>query len=166
MPKLYELTNLYNDVWDALNDPDANWDAAEELLKGIEDQFDTKIESCAKAVRSMEAEAQGAKTEAERLENRARALENKVKGLKNYMLTEMKTSGREKIRTDLFTIATQKSPVSLIVHEEATASIPDKFWITIPATRKLDNQVIKDALVGGETVPGCELHQGWHLRIR
>ena len=59
--KLYELTDEYNALWDALNDPDANWDAAEEALQEIEGEFDAKIESCAKIVRSMEAEAKGAK---------------------------------------------------------------------------------------------------------
>lgn len=164
--KLYELTDEYNALWDALNDPDANWDAAEEALQEIEGEFDAKIESCAKIVRSMEAEAKGAKEEAERLAARAKALENKSKGLKSYMLSEMRASGREKIRTDIFTIAAQKSPISLIVHPEDEKFIPEKYWVEIPATKQLDKTIIKDALLGGEAVPGCELHQGYHLRIR
>lgn len=164
--KLYELTDEYNALWDALNDPEADWDAAESALLAIEGEFSGKIESCAKIVRSMEAEAKGAKEEAERLAARAKALENKSKGLKKYMLSEMMASGREKIRTDIFTIAAQKSPISLIIHPENEKFIPEKYWVEIPATKQLDKTIIKDALLGGEAVPGCELHQGYHLRIR
>ena len=166
MAKLYELTDEYNALWDALNDPEADWDAAEELLAQIEGEFDGKIESCAKVVRSMEAEAKGAKEEADRLASRAKTLESKAKGLKKYMLQEMQMAGRTKIQTPLFAIAVQKSPVSLVVHPEDESRIPEKFWYEIPATKQLDKQVIKDALLGGEAVPGCELHQGYHLRIR
>lgn len=86
MAKLYELTDEYNALWDALNDPEADWDAAETMLAQIEGEFDGKIESCAKVVRSMEAEAKGAKEEADRLASRAKTLESKAKGLKKYML--------------------------------------------------------------------------------
>ncbi|MDO5116386.1 MAG: siphovirus Gp157 family protein [Synergistaceae bacterium] len=164
--KLYELTDEYNALWDALNDPEADWDEAEKALLEIEGEFDSKMESCAKIVRSMESEAKGAKEEAERLAARAKALENKSKGLKSYMLSEMRASGREKIRTDIFTIAAQRSPVSLIVHPEDEKLIPEKYWVEVPATKLLDKVCIKDALLGGEAVPGCELYQGYHLRIR
>ena len=57
MPKLYELTDEYLALWDSLNDPDADWDAAEEKLKGIEAALDSKVENCAKAIRGMESDA-------------------------------------------------------------------------------------------------------------
>lgn len=164
MSKLYELTDEYLALWDSLNDPDADWDAAEAALKGIEAALDAKVENCAKAIRGMESEQESILAEIERLTKRQHALETKTQGLKNYVQAEMETAGRDKIRTDLFTIAIQRSPDRLIVHSEA--EIPDVFFKHIPATTQLDKTAVKKALAGGTAVPGCELTHGFHLRIR
>ena len=164
MSKLYELTDEYLALWDSLQDPDADWDAAEQTLKGIEAALDSKVESCAKAVRSMEAEEEGILAEIDRLTRRAHALETKTQGLKNYMQAEMETAGIDKIRTDLFTVSVQRSPDKLIVHDEA--GIPAAYYKVVPETRTLDKVAVKKALAAGTMVPGCELAQGHHLRIR
>ncbi len=95
-----------------------------------------------------------------------RRLKARPRGLRNICLQEMQTAGRVKIQTPFFAIAVQKSPVSLVVNPEDESRIPEKYWYEIPATKQLDKQVIKDALLGGEAVPGCELRPGYHLRIR
>ena len=82
MPKLYELTNEYLGFWDSLNDPEADWDAAEEKLKGIEAALDSKVENCARAIRGMESDAESIAVEIERLARRKRALENKTESLR------------------------------------------------------------------------------------
>ena len=164
MSKLYELTDEYLTLWDSLNDPDADWDAAEAVLKGIETALDSKVENCAKAIRGMESEEESILAEIERLQKRANALEKKTQSLKNYVQAEMETAGRDKIRTDLFTIAIQRSPDKLIVHSEE--HIPEIFFKHIPATTQLDKTAVKKALAGGAAVPGCELAHGFHLRIR
>ena len=164
MSKLYELTDEYLTLWDSLNDPDADWDAAEAALKGIETALDSKVENCAKAIRGMESEEESILAEIERLQKRANALEKKTQSLKNYVQAEMETAGRDKIRTDLFTIAIQRSPDKLIVHSEE--HIPEIFFKHIPATTQLDKTAVKKALAGGTAVPGCELAHGFHLRIR
>lgn len=91
---------------------------------------------------------------------------NKVDGLKNYMLTQMTLIGKDKIKTPngLFTVARQASPASVIVHN--ANEIPDKFFVIIPEQKQIDKLNIKDALSGGEEVPGCELQRNYHIRIR
>lgn len=164
MPKLYELTDEYLALWDSLNDPDADWDAAEEKLKGIEAALDSKVEACAKAIRGMESDAESIDVEIERLERRKRTLENKTQSLKNYVQSEMTAAGRNKVQTDLFTVSVQQSPARLIVHAEA--DIPREYFKTIPETVQLDKVAVRTALKAGNVVPGCELAQGYHLRIR
>ena len=168
MPKLYELTDEHIDIWnaigDALDDPETDWAAAEAELKALEGAFDAKVENCAKVIRNMEAEEAAIKSEIERLQKRDSALSGKIKSFKEYVKIEMQAAGREKIKTDLFTVAVQKSPARLVVHSES--DIPAFFFHEVPATRKLDNDLVKAALKEGQTVPGCELAVGTHLRIR
>lgn len=161
MAKLYELTDEYLALWDSLNDPDADWDAAEAALKGIEAALDAKVENCAKVIRGMESEQESILAEIERLQRRERALEAKTQGLKNYVQAEMETAGRDKIRTDLFTIAIQHSPDKVHVTDET--KIPAQYYQT---TKRLDKVEVLRMLKAGYAVPGCELTQGSHLRIR
>lgn len=164
MAKLYELTDDYLALWDSLNDPDADWDAAEVMLREIEGALDAKVESCAKVIRGLEQEQEDILSEIDRLGMRQKSLEKKVESLKAYVLAEMEAAGRDKVRTSLFTIAVQKSPGKVIVNDEA--GIPDLYFRHIPASVKLDKDAVKKALASGTEVPGCSLSYGSHLRIR
>ena len=144
MPKLYELTNEYLGFWDSLNDPEADWDAAEEKLKGIEAALDSKVENCARAIRGMESDAESIAVEIERLARRKRALENKTESLRGYVQGEMMAAGRDKVQTDLFTVALQKSPAKLIVHAPTRAE----------AIRKMQAALCEMVIEGVE-------HTGW-----
>lgn len=166
--KLYELSEEDRNIWTAieaaLEDPDADWDAAEAALKQCEQDFDGKIENCAKLTNNLLAQCDALDAEIERLTNRRKAFANKAASLKNYMKGEMEYVGRLKIKTALFSVAVQNSPVSLNVWNES--QIPETYFKVIPATRKLDNEAVKKALKEGRIVPGAELFQGTHLRIR
>ena len=89
------------------------------------------------------------------------ALVRKTKAIKAYVQAEMETSGREKIRTDVFTVSVQHSPDKVHVIDET--KIPPQFYQT---TRRLDKIEVLRSLKAGQAVPGCELTQGSHLRIR
>ena len=166
MAKLYELQSTFNQVMDLIDDPDANLEVLESVLQEIEGEFDQKIEGCVMMVKNMEAETVGIKAEIDRLSARKKALDNRIDGLKGYMLMQMTLLAKDKIKTPdgLFTVARQKSPASVVVHN--ANEITDKFFVIIPEQKQIDKLNIKDALVGGEEVPGCELQQGYHLRIR
>ena len=168
MAKHYELSNENRAIWDdiaaVLDDPEVDWDAAEADLKKIEQEFDSKVENCAKLLVEMDRESAAIKKEIDRLTLRQRALDNKASRLEEYVKNEMIYSDRQKIKTDLFTIAVQKSPTSLKVTDEA--SIPQEYFKVIPVTRKLDTTAVKTALKDGKEIPGAELVSGTYLRIR
>ncbi|MEA5092240.1 hypothetical protein SDC9_64123 [bioreactor metagenome] len=166
MAKLYELQSTFNQVLELMDDHDTDLDALESVLKSVEGEFEQKIEGCVLMIKNLEAEIEPIKAEAERLAARKKTLENKMVWMKNYMLVQMTLLEKDKIKTPngLFTVARQKSPTSVIVHN--MAEIPDKYFTVIPAQKQLDKFGVKDALVGGESVPGCELQQGYHIRIR
>lgn len=166
MAKLYELQSTFNQVLELVDDPDANLDVLESVLKDVEGEFDQKIEGCVLMIKNLEAEVEPIKAEGERLTARKKALDNKIAWMKGYMLVQMTLLAKDKIKTPngLFTVARQKSPASVVVHN--MAEIPDKFFTVIPEQKQLDKFGVKDALAGGEDVPGCELQQNYHIRIR
>lgn len=168
MAKLYELSDMNRTAWEdieaALDDPEIDWDAAEAELKQIEQEFDGKVENCAKLIVGMNGESASITAEIERLTARRRALDNKVRHFKEYVKNEMLYSGRNRVKTDLFTIAVQNSPASLKVFNEA--AIPPEYFTLIPETTKLDTAAVKAALKDGRQIPGAELFVDTHLRIR
>lgn len=168
MAKLYELSDMNRSIWEnieaVLDDPEIDWDAAEADLKQIEQEFDSKIENCAKLTVGMNGESESIAAEIERLTARRKALDNKTKRFKEYVKNEMIYSGRDKVKTDLFTVAVQNSPASLKVFNEA--DIPPEYFTVIPETTKLDTAAVKAALKDGRRIPGAELFVDTHLRIK
>jgi predicted RNase H-like nuclease (RuvC/YqgF family) len=161
MAKLYELTDDYLSLWESLSDPEADWTEAEEKLRGIERAFDDKVSACAKMIRNMESEETALTREIDRMSQRHDALVRKTKAIKAYVQAEMETSGREKVRTDVFTVSVQHSPDKVHVVDET--KIPPQYYQT---TKRLDKIEVLRMLKAGYAVPGCELTQGSHLRIR
>lgn len=161
MAKLYELTDDYLSLWESLSDPEADWTEAEEKLRGIERAFDDKVSACAKMIRNMESEETALTREIDRMSRRHDALVRKTKAIKEYVKAEMETSGREKVRTDVFTVSVQHSPDKVHVVDETR--IPPQYYQT---TKRLDKIEVLRMLKAGYAVPGCELTQGSHLRIR
>ena len=74
----------------------------------------------------------------------------------------MTAAGNLKVKTPLFSVAVQKSPVSLKLNESL---LPRNFFVTVTEERP-DKGKIRAALEGGTPVPGASLEQGTHLRIR
>ena len=161
MAKLYELTDDYLSLWESLSDPEADWTEAEEKLRGIEKAFDDKVGACAKMIRNMESEETALTREIDRMSRRHDALVRKIKAIKEYVKAEMEASGREKVRTDVFTVSVQHSPDKVHVTDET--KIPAQYYQT---TKRLDKVEVLRMLKAGYAVPGCELTQGSHLRIR
>lgn len=161
MAKLYELTDDYLSLWESLSDPEADWTEAEEKLRGIERAFDDKVSACAKMIRNMESEETALTREIDRMSRRHDALVRKTKAIKAYVQAEMEASGREKVRTDVFTVSVQHSPDKVHVVDETR--IPPQYYQT---TKRLDKVEVLRMLKAGYAVPGCELTQGSHLRIR
>ena len=161
MAQLYELADDYLSLWESLSDPETDWTEAEMRLRTIEADFDAKVGACAKMIRNMESEEKALVDEIARMDRRLHALARKTKDLKEYVRSEMEISGRDKVRTDLFTVSVQRSADKVTVVDEG--AIPSVYF---KKTISLDKTEVKLALQRGIAVPGCELTQGSHLRIR
>lgn len=163
MFKLYELTEMYRNIQELINDDEVETEILESALNQIEGDINSKAENIAKLVRTIDGDINTLKEEEKRLATRRRALENKQKSIKNYLEIQLKTMEIDKVKTPLFTIALQKNPPSVNIVDENL--IPDDFIKTETIT-SISKKDILDALKEGEEIPGTELKQTRSLRIR
>ena len=163
MFKLYELTEMYQNLWEVIEDENVDLNALEIALSTLEDNIETKAESIAKFVKSMDGNIATLREEEKRLANKRKALENKQISMKGYLENQLTQIGRDKVVTTLFTIAMQNNPPSVKFTNEDL--IPEKYKERIE-TIKIPKKAILDDLKAGIEVAGTEYVQTRSLRIR
>lgn len=166
MSRLYDLIPAYAGVMtemeNCIGDPE-RMAMLMDTLESIEMAVEVKADGYCKMIAMLDDTA-GIEAESKRLAERARAQRNAAAGLKQRLQQAMEAMGRDKIKTDLFTVAIQNNPPALSVTDEM--AIPTQYMVLIPEHYTVDKAKVKDALKYGQAVPGAELTQGRSLRIR
>lgn len=160
--KLYNLTEAYQLLLDNISNGE---EGMEGILETLEDAIDNKLESIAKVIKTLEGEVTVYKQEEKRLADRRRSIENNIKRLKAYAEESLESVGKDKVKGELFTIAMQKNPPSVVVHDESI--IPEGFFVPQPPTlNKRELLAVISELKDGNVIKGAELVQKRSLRIR
>ena len=162
MSSLYQLTENYNNILELADNPEVTEDMIKEALDSISEEIELKAVNIAKLIKSIESDIAGVKAEKDRLAAKEKSMSNKVKNLKEYLYSAMKLTGKEKIKTELFSFNIQNNPVSVKILSEN--DIPEEFMVEQPKT--VNKKAILEKLKKGEEVQGCELFQSKSLRIR
>ncbi|MEK0176165.1 siphovirus Gp157 family protein [Tetragenococcus halophilus] len=160
MSTLYKLTDNYQHVLEIAEQLDP--ETLKDTLDGINDAIDDKAENTAKVIRELEGNINTLAAEIQRLNERKTALNNNVRFLKEYLQNEMEKVGKDKIKSDLFTVGIQNNPPSVYVENEKKVPL-DYFVEQDP---KLDKTLLKNALKNGNEIEGAELRQQRSLRIK
>lgn len=161
--KLYELTEMYKNIWDLVEDDEIDLDTLESALSQVEDNLEVKAENMAKLVKGIDGDIDTLKTEEKRLTEKRRTLENKKNNIKYYLENQLRVMEIDKVKTPLFTVALQKNPPSVeIVNEDL---IPEQFKKTVTTTTIVKKDLL-DALKEGQVIEGATIKQGKSLRIR
>lgn len=161
--KLYELTEMYKNIWDLVEDDEIDLDTLEKALSNIEDNIEAKAENTAKLIKGIDGDINTLKEEENRLAKKRRALENKQKNIKEYLEMQLKVMEIDKVKTPLFTVALQKNPPSLNITNEDL--IPEQFKKTVTTVSVVKKDLL-EALKSGQVIEGAEIKQGKSLRIR
>lgn len=161
MATLYEITGKF-ELIQSLIEEGADEEIFEEALSNINAELAEKLEGYAMVIKNMESDVEGFKSEEKRLADRRRAMENKIKRMREDMQESMTTAGQKKVKGNRFSFNVQNSPMSLKVNDDKW--IPEGYWI--PQEPKLNRKELLDDLKQGEEIPGVEITQGEHLRIR
>lgn len=130
MATMYELTSDYNEVLELASNPDIDPQAITDTLEAINAEIEIKAENTAKVLRELEGMAAALKAEEQRLAARRKSIENNVDRIKTGLYEAMKTTGKTKFKTPLFSFAIAKNGGKIpIVVDVDTADLPDEFVI-------------------------------------
>ena len=162
MATMYELTADYMAVLNMANDPEIPPEAIADTLEGIAGEIEQKAEATAVIMQELTAEADKIKSEEKRLKERRERLENNVDAMKKRLFDAMKTTGKTKFKTTLFSFGIRKNPAKLVVDDES--KIPKKYFIPQPA--KLDAAKLREELKAGAVRKYAHLEQGESLVIK
>ena len=160
---MYELTEMYKNIWDLVGDDEIDLDTLEKALSQVEDNIETKAESMAKLVKGIDGDVVALKEEENRLAKRRKALENKQTNIKLYLENQLRVMEIDKVKTPLFTVALQNNPPSVNILDEDL--IPEQYKKTVTTTSIVKKDLL-DALKEGQVIEGAEIKQGKSLRIR
>lgn len=161
MITLYEMNKEWQNVFEMLLDPEIPEEAVFDTIEMIEADMDTKADSYAKIIKSMDGDTAQIDTEVKRLQERKLSISNRQKALKQRLFDTMKATGRTKFKTALFSFSIQKNGGKAPV--DITAEVPAE-WLK-PGDP--DKDKIRAYLESGHDLPFAVLmERGESLRIR
>lgn len=156
---LYELTANAAYLQQLLEDGDIDEQTFSDSLESL--MIDDKVENICKVIRNLEAQAAAFKEEAERLTKKKQTAENGVKRLKESLVNFMETTKGKKITAGLFTVTLGSSKSVEVLNE---GELPECYLL--PQPPKVDKTGIGAALKAGQEVPGAQLKESYHVRIK
>lgn len=162
MSNLYQLTSNYEIVLNMLYDEEADEQMVLDTLEGIEGEIEDKADNYAKIIKELKAKQNAREKEAKRLTESAKVFENRVNTLKQNLFNSMKTTGKTKFATDLFSFNIVKNggKQALTIDGE----VPEEYTKTIIEN---DTDKIRQALDEGKELPFAHLEpRGESLRIK
>ena len=162
MATMYELTTEFKEILAMAGDPDIDPQALNDTLEAIQGEIEVKADSTAVIINELTSEAAKLKAEESRLAERRKAFENHAARLKDGLYNAMKTVGRDKIKTTLFSFNIQKNPVKLVIDDEN--KVPQEYLIE--QAPKIDSAAIKELLKAGNACNYAHLEQSEGLRIK
>lgn len=162
MSRLYDLKENYKKIADMLYEEEIDEQCILDTLESIEGEIEDKADGYAKIIKELEARRDARKAEAKRLTESAKVFENRVNTLKSNLFNAMKTTGKTKFATDLFSFNITKNggkqPLTI------DGEVPKEYTKTVIEN---DTDKIRQALENGKKLPFAHLEpRGESLRIK
>jgi len=172
MTKLYEISNEYTSVMDAIEqlfethpdlDEASKLAIIEENLAGIQQSFDDKAFAIGGLIQNLKLEHSNVKELQDRFTKRAKGLEKTISQLSDYLLAQMQAVNRPKLSNAWLTLQIRTNPCRVIIEDEALLGDEFKLRETII---KINKTAISEQLKAGSTVPYAHLEQSQRLEIK
>lgn len=159
--KLYEIPTKIRAALDGIDcDPETGEILQADALHAVEAEAAEKIEATALYLRELDAEAKVTKEEADRMLARVKSLQKRSDYIKAMLLDALHATGKVKTGRVTVSIRTTKA-----VEVAEGADLPEAYT-TVKTTVSPNKVAIKQALLDGVEVPGCELIERESVSIR
>ena len=156
---IFEMTVAANQLYDLLTSGEIDEQTFNDTLQAM--GTEEKLESCCKVIRQLEADAEMLKAEKERIENKKKTVDNSIGRMKKAVMEFMKASGSTKSTAGTFTVTLSTSKAVNILDE---SKVPVRFLVEQPP--KIDKSAIRQELMSGAEIDGCELQINEGVRIK
>jgi hypothetical protein len=165
--KLYDLTNEYLALLDAIDNDEIPEEAIADTLEAITGEIESKADSIACLLKNLDADILAIKAEESRLAERRKAKEKSYERIKEYLSSTLQIAGLDKIETARNKISFRKSE-SVEVDEAsfilwAQKNRDDLLTYVAPKVNKTE---IKKALKNGEEIIGAELRVNTNIQLK
>ncbi|WP_322622138.1 siphovirus Gp157 family protein [Aedoeadaptatus coxii] len=154
--KVYDIAEIYENLENIDDEV-----AVAAAMDAVDAALEEKLESTAKVIRNLEAEADGLEAEEKRLKARKTSVKNRIADIKGYVQGNLEAMGKDKVTSGIFKWSIQSNKPSVNILNEYL--IPDAYW---EIERKPMKTEIKKAIEAGELTEGVELVQTKSLRLR
>lgn len=165
--KLYELTNDYMSLMQAIDNDELPEEAIADTLEAITAGIEEKADSIACLLKNLDAECKAIKAEEERLAERRKSKEKSIERIKQYLSESLQNAGIDKVETARNRITFRKSEAVEIVEEVfikwASLNRDDLLTYSEPKANKTE---IKKALKSGAEIVGAELRINQNIQIK
>jgi dsRNA-specific ribonuclease len=164
---LYELTNDYLALLEAIDNDEIPEEAIADTLEAIEGAIEIKADSIACLLKNLDAECIAIKAEESRLAERRKAKEKAHERIKQYLSETLQRAGLDKIETARNRITFRKSESVEVVEEVfiSWARLHRDDLLTY-AEPKVNKTEIKKALKSGDEIVGAELRVNNNIQIK
>lgn len=165
--KLYELTNDYLALLEAIDNDEIPEEAIADTLESITACIEDKADSIACLLKNLDADIVAIKAEEARLAERRKAKEKSHERIKQYLSETLQRAGLDKIETARNRITFRKSE-SVEVDEDtfikwAEVNRDDLLTYSAPKVNKTE---VKKALKDGIEIVGAELRIKNNIQIK
>ncbi|MEG1620225.1 MAG: siphovirus Gp157 family protein [Eubacterium sp.] len=163
--KLYEITDIYNGVLEAIDNDECTSEEMKEALDIIEADFYDKADNTACIIKDLLSDIEGIKTEQQALMARRKTAENRLEWLKKYLSNEMLASGIKKVETARNKLSFRKS-MQVKIGDELKFKEDHPDFCKQKISIDVDKTKVKDSLKLGETIDGACMVECQNLQIK
>lgn len=166
---LYEISSNYRALLEAIESGDIPEDAVADTLEAAGGELDAKIENVACYIKNLAAESDALKAEADKLTERRKAKQAHVGRLRRYLHDALSATGKRKIETPRAVVRIQGTAESVRIVDDAefiTWAKLERDNLLNYAAPTINKTAIKQAIKGGQAVPGATLERGETVVIK
>lgn len=157
MSTLYELTGIYQQIYDLDMDDETKQDTLDSI--DWNEDYENKVEGYIKVIKNLDADIEARKNEIDRLKKLNDADKAKKDRMKTTLEESMEATGHDRVDTKLFKVSFRRSKAV----EVDMVLLPDEYK---KVEYKADKTALKRLLTNGQEIAGATLVENKNLSIR
>jgi Siphovirus Gp157. len=138
--KLYELSEQYRQIQQMIDDGEVSQDDVIDTLDGIDGEFEIKADNIIKITKEIDQSIDFLGGEIKRLQARKKSLEAGKQRMRDYLRDNMASSGKQRIKSDMFTISLGKPKESIVIDNDLL--VPCEYITETCVTHKFDKKAL------------------------